>query len=93
MQRREIADANTRWAVEFSKSFADLGKVSIIYPDQPELDDAIKFVEGGSNPLNGIQPYENITLATIRADSIKNAKSLDQILGSIFGATVAGIIN
>jgi hypothetical protein len=44
---RDIADANTRWAVEFAKSFVDLGKVSIIYPDQPELDDAMKFVEGG----------------------------------------------
>ena len=36
------------------------------------------------------KPYPNVTLATIRADSIKNAKSLDQVLLSVFGATVGG---
>jgi hypothetical protein len=91
---RDIADANTRWSVEFAKSFTKLGKVSIIYPDQPELDDAMKFVEGGEekDKLDGINPYPNITLGTIRTDSIKNARSLDQILLSIFGATVAGTV-
>lgn len=85
---RDIADANTRWAIEFSKSFVDLGLVSIIYPDQPEVDDAIKYVDmpGGANPL------PNVTLGTIRTDSIRNANSLDQILMSVFGATVAGTV-
>ena len=85
---RDIADANTRWAIEFAKSFSELGKISIIYPDQPELDDAIKYVdmEGGATP------FPNITLSTIRADSIKNANSIDQILTSIFGATIAGTV-
>lgn len=90
---RDIADANTRWSVEFAKSFVNMGKISIIYPDQPELDDAIKFVEGGNGPkLNGLNPFPNMTLATVRADSIKNAKSIDQIIGSIFGATVGGTV-
>lgn len=90
---RDIADANTRWAIEFSKSFTDLGQVSIIYPDQPELDDAVRYVDmpGGTNPM------ENVTLATIRSDSIKNAGSIDQIFSSIFsarrGGTVEGIPN
>mmetsp|Transcript_17374 Transcript_17374/g.29141 ORF Transcript_17374/g.29141 Transcript_17374/m.29141 type:complete len:360 (+) Transcript_17374:54-1133(+) len=85
---RDIADANTRWAIEFAKTFTDKGQVSIIYPDQPELDDAIVYVdmEGGATP------FPNITLATIRTDSIKNAGSLDQIIGSIFGATVGGTV-
>jgi len=91
---RDIADANTRWSVEFARSFTDMGKISIIYPDQPELDDAMKFVAAGdeSEKLDGINPYPNITLATIRTDSIKNAQSLDQIIISIFGATVAGTV-
>ena len=85
---RDIADANTRWAVEFAQGMAEMGKVSIIYPDQPELDAAIKFVDepGGENP------YQNITLGTIRTDSIKNAQTLDQVIGSIFGATVGGTV-
>ena len=41
---RDIADANTNWAVKFAEYFTDKGKVSIIYPDQPELDDAIKYI-------------------------------------------------
>lgn len=85
---RDIADANTRWAIEFAKSFTERGQVSIIYPDQPELADAIKYVDmkGGANP------FPNITLSTIRSDSIENARSIDQILGSIFGATVGGTV-
>lgn len=83
---RDIADANTRWAIEFAKSFTDLGQVSIIYPDQPELDDAIIYVDSPTKE----KPFENVTLATIRADSIKNAASLDQIIMSVFGATVGG---
>jgi hypothetical protein len=85
---RDIADANTRWAIEFSRTFVENGLVSIIYPDQPELDDAINFVdkEGGANP------FPNVTLATIRSDSIRNAGSLDQILMSVFGATVGGTV-
>lgn len=85
---RDIADANTRWAVEFAKSFADIGKVSIIYPDQPELDEAIKYVD----EPGGAEPYTNVTLGTCRVDSIKNAQSLDQVLGSIFGATIGGSV-
>lgn len=84
---RDIADANTRWAIEFAKSFAASGmRVSIIYPDQAELDDAIKYVDMGDTAT----PFANITLATIRSDSIKNAQSFDQIILSILGATVAG---
>merc|ERR1711871_22538 len=86
---RDIADANTRWAFEFAKNFADQGKVSIIYPDKAELDDAVKYVdmEGGANPA------PNITLATIRSDSIDNAQSLDQVLSSVFGARFGGATN
>ena len=85
---RDIADANTRWAIEFAKSFTNRGQISIIYPDKPELDDAIRYVDmkGGANP------FPNITLATIRSDSISNAGSIDQIIGSIFGATVGGTV-
>jgi len=86
---RDIADANTRWAIEFSKTFTASGmRVSIIYPDQAELDDAIRYVDMGDTTT----PFTNITLATIRSDSIKNAKSLDQIVLSILGATVAGTV-
>lgn len=85
---RDIADANTRWAIEFAKTLSDKGKVSIIYPDQPELDDAIKYVD-----MEGKEkPFPNVTLATIRSDSIKNAGSIDQIFLSIFGATVGGTV-
>ena len=82
---RDIAEANTLWATEFAKSLINLGQVSIVYPDQPELDDAVKYV--GTDDLG-----PNVTLATIRTDSIKNAMSLDQIFTSIFGATVAGTV-
>lgn len=85
---RDIADANTRWAIEFAQSFTDLGLVSIIYPDQAELEDAIKYVD----MPGGDRPFPNVTLATIRTDSIKNSKSLDQIFMSIFGAVVAGTV-
>lgn len=85
---RDIADANTRWAVEFALSMAEMGKISIIYPDQPELEAAIDFVD----EPGGAEPYTNVTLGTIRTDSIKNAESLDQVLMSIFGATVGGTV-
>lgn len=81
---RDVSDANTRWAIEFAKSFTDtLGQVTILYPDDAELQDAIKYVdmEGGD------APFPNIKMATARADSIKNAKSIDQVILSIFGAT------
>lgn len=76
------------WAIEFAQAFSSEGKVSIVFPDQPELDDAVRYVdmEGGANP------FPNVTLATIRSDSIRNAGTLDQILTSIFGATVAGTV-
>jgi hypothetical protein len=64
---RDIADANTRWGVEFAMEFTQMGKISLIYPDQPELDDALRFV--GKDDLGS-----NITLATIRTDSIKNSR-------------------
>lgn len=85
---RDIADANTRWAIEFAKTFTDMGKVSIIYPDKPELDDAIRYVDmdGGANPM------PNVTLATIRSDSISNAGSIDQVILSIFGARMGGTV-
>ena len=69
---RDIADANTRWAIEFAQGMAELGQISIIYPDQPELEAAVKFVD----EPGGEKPYPNVTLATIRTDSIKNAKTL-----------------
>jgi len=85
---RDIADANSRWAIEFARKFNDTGKVSIIYPDQPELDDAVKYLNLGG----GCNPFPNVTLATIRSDSIKNAGSLDMIIASVFGATVGGTV-
>ena len=86
---RDIADANTRWAIEFAKGFAFNGKISIIYPDQEELEDAMTFVN--KNYGNDFSKQNvNITLSTIRVDSLKNAASLDKIIGSIFGATFAG---
>ena len=81
---RDVSDANTRWAIEFAKGFTDtLGQVTVLYPDDAELQDAIKYVdmEGGDSP------FPNIKMATARADSIKNAKSIDQVILSIFGAT------
>lgn len=81
---RAIADANTRWALEFAQGFTKtLGPVTILYPDDPELQDAIRYVdmEGGS------EPFPMVRMATHRTDSIKNAGSLDQIIMSIFGAT------
>ena len=84
---RAVSDANSRWALEFAtKLSSSYGKVSIIYPDQPELDDGIKYI----NSPNLDNPAPNVTLATIRVDSIKNAQSLDQVLLSIFGATIGG---
>jgi len=85
---RDIADANTRWAIEFAKGFSSKGRVSIVYPDEPELADAIRYVD----MAGGATPFPNITLSTIREDSIKNARSIDQIFGSIFGATVGGTV-
>eukprot|EP01041_Mallomonas_annulata_P003916 gene3916-7810_t len=86
---RDIADANTRWALEFAKNFAATGmNVSVIYPDQAELEDAIRYVDMGDTT----QPFPNVTMATIRTDSVRNAQSLDQIIFSILGATVAGTV-
>jgi hypothetical protein len=88
---RDIADANTRWAIEFAQSFTEeLGQVTLLYPDDAELQDAIKYVDmdGGDNPL------PNVKMACVRADSIRNAQSIDQILLSIFGARAsAGTVN
>ena len=42
--------------------------------------------------MDGLNPFPNVTLATCRTDSIKNARSLDQLLLSVFGATVAGTV-
>ena len=67
---------------------AELGQISIIYPDQPELEAAVKFVD----EPGGEKPYPNVTLATIRTDSIKNAKTVDQVLLSVFGATIGGTV-
>lgn len=83
---RDLSQANTRWAIELGKRLADRGPVSIIYPDQPELEDALAYV----NMPNAQNPFPNITLATIRSDSIKNAQSIDQVILSIFGATIGG---
>ncbi len=32
---RDVADANSRWAIEFAKTFTERGQVSIIYPGVP----------------------------------------------------------
>ena len=50
--------------------------MAILYPDSAEKKDAVKYVDmaGGENPA------ENITLATIRSDSLDNAESLDQVI-------------
>jgi hypothetical protein len=86
---RSISDANTRWAVEFARSFSGQGLVSIIYPDKPELDDAVQYVdmEGGATP------YPNVTLSTVRSDSIASANSIDQIVTSIFSGRRSGSDN
>jgi len=98
---RDIADANTRWAIEYARRLADgvdgegagVGKVTIIYPDEPELNDAVRYVQSGNNPLpDGRNPYPNVSLATLRADSVSNARSIDQMLGSVFGATFGGTV-
>ena len=92
---RDIASANTRWALAFAQAFSSNGPISIIYPDQPEVDDALKYLAGGGSPVeikNQNSPSANITISTIRADSIKNAQSIDQILSSIFGATIGGVV-
>ena len=85
---RDIADANTRWAFEFAKSFTERGQVSIIYPDAAELEDAVKYVD----MPGGYSPAPNITLATIRTDSVGNAKTVDQIIFSVLGATIGGTV-
>lgn len=41
----------------------------------------------------GATPAENITLATIRSDSLENAQSLDQLITSVFGARFGGAAN
>ena len=90
---RDIASANTRWALAFSQAFACNGNIRILYPDQPEVDDAIKYLAGGSSPVeikNGNSPSANVTINTLRQDSIKNAETLDQVIGSIFGARFGG---
>ena len=48
---------------------------------------------GGSSPVeikNGNSPSVNITINTLRQDSVKNAETLDQVIGSIFGARFGG---
>ena len=93
---RDIASANTRWALAFAQAFAPNGQISIIYPDQPEVDDALKYLSGGTLPIeikNENSPSPNVTISTIRTDSIKNAQSIDQIISSIFGATLGGEVN
>jgi Domain of unknown function (DUF1995) len=85
---RDIADANTRWAMEFAQAFTDRGQVSVIYPDQAELDDAVIYMD----MPGGDKPFPNVTMATIRSDTINNAKSLDQIFMSVFGATIGGTV-
>lgn len=88
---RDIADANTRWAIEFARLMSPtVGQVTILYPDDAELKDAIRYVETGDNPLKGTNPFPGVQLATARLDSIGNAQSLDKIIASIFGATFAG---
>eukprot|EP01039_Chlorochromonas_danica_P007323 gene7323-8104_t len=83
---RAVADANTRWAVEFARHFSEMGKVSIIYPDKAELEDALNFIRKEDKTF----PHKNITLATPRADSVDKAVSIDQLFFSLFGATRAG---
>ena len=90
---RDIASANTRWALAFSQAFACNGNIRILYPDQPEVDDAINYLAGGSSPVkinNRNSPSVNVTINTLRQDSIKNAETLDQVIGSIFGARFGG---
>jgi hypothetical protein len=84
---RDVSDANTRWAIEFAKSFTEsYGQITILYPDDAELQDGIKYVD----MQGGDKPFPNIFLSTARVDSLKNAKSFDQVLISIFGATIGG---
>eukprot|EP01031_Cornospumella_fuschlensis_P045094 gene45094-55163_t len=86
---RSIADANTKWALSFARRMAYLGRVSVIYPDKAELDDALRFLTAQEIDVTSLP---NVTLATIRSDSIDNAVSLDQIVTSIFGGRLAGVV-
>ena len=86
---RDISNANTRWAIAFAQAFSSNGPISIMYPDEAELEDALGYLSSGSKPLeikNGNSPSANVSLSTIRQDSVRNAESIDQLVLSIFGA-------
>lgn len=83
---KEISNANTKWAVEFALRFSNRKRISVIYPDQPELDDALTYLANAGYPSQ----LPNITMATTRTDSIKNAGSVDELISSIFGAVMGG---
>jgi hypothetical protein len=85
---RDIADANTRWALEFAKTFTELGEVKLLYPDIAEVRDAIKYVD----LPGGASPFPNMTLCTARTSSVDNAVSLDQLVSSVFGQRFGGTV-
>jgi hypothetical protein len=85
----ELAKANTKWAITFAQCLSDLGHTYVIYPDQAELDTASKYANCSSG--NGLYAT-NVSLACVRADSAKNAGSLDQLITSVFGASFGGVV-
>lgn len=76
----DISRSNTRWAIEFSRLLAKFYRISIVYPDKTELKQALAALPEPNNP----KPYKNITLASVRADSLEQAGSLDQFFTAIF---------
>eukprot|EP01040_Poterioochromonas_malhamensis_P003922 gene3922-4196_t len=77
---QDISLSNTRWAIEFSRLLTDFGKISIVYPDSTELKQAMTALTNAGRAT----PYKNITLSSVRGDSIDQAGSLDQIFSAIF---------
>jgi hypothetical protein len=85
----ELARANTKWAITFAQCLSDLGHAYVIYPDQAELDTASKYANCSSS---GGHFAANVSLACVRADSFRNAGSLDQLVASILGASFGGVV-
>ncbi|CAM9324872.1 unnamed protein product [Chrysoparadoxa australica] len=76
----DLSRSNVRLAVQFATEFAaqDGKKVSILLPDEAELERAIED-EGTDTPFNGV------TLNTLTPSTSKSAVSFDQLIGGWFG--------
>ncbi|CAM9095332.1 unnamed protein product [Hapterophycus canaliculatus] len=75
----DVSSANVRLASRFAQSFAADGKeVSIILPDEAELDRAAED-EGG------VEVSKGVTLRTLRSSGRRTAATLDALLMSFVG--------